>query len=508
MNEIFKHFHDLLMSLPHVHERQRRQWDVVSFVAATAALTLATYNTVQILKLEMAIEAQQAKTNLLSDISKLHEQHLHKLDGMIDDIGKELQVVKVQQTFLVKIERIIAQINSDEHKLRAVIATFERIIITAFKQRLAPGALSTDVLNQIIYHINEIATNNHFDKFVHEPADLYKLEVSFIHRPEDYTIILVLHVPFVEAEHLLPLYESVSLPIHFNFSANISVVPDIGRADLITIGDTGTFQTLSSSDLAGCRRLGQTFFCEGCMVLKTNLVNDCLGSLFMASSTPIKANCKFQIFDTREKIFSLGNNTWLVYSVGTIATNQVCPKAKTTSPVTISSGQTLSVQPGCHIQTMDHIITAEESDDFKIYSTWLDWTMTLAQLFNHEDTEQLLQLVNQIRSTISGTFDASELLQRLDSLNKPFQADHWLFSLPAAMIGVVCLIALASFVIYSKCCSKSSPPTTELPAPSAHLTPTVTPLLTLQPPAMTYQTNPIQYNKAAVAPKSITIIKS
>jgi hypothetical protein len=146
-NEIFKLFHDLLASVPHVHECQHWQWDVASFVAATAALSLATYNTVQISKLKMAIEAQQAKTDLLMDISKLHEQHLHKLDRMIDDIGRELQVVKVQQKFLVKLDSIIAQINSDEHKLRAVIATFERIIITAYKQRLAPGALSTDVLH-------------------------------------------------------------------------------------------------------------------------------------------------------------------------------------------------------------------------------------------------------------------------------------------------------------------------------------------------------------------------
>jgi hypothetical protein len=122
----------------------------------------------------------------------------------------------------------------------------------------------------------------------------------------------------------------------------------------------------SSSDLAGCRRLRQTFFCEGRSILKTNLVHNCLGSLFLGTATLIKANCKFRISDTLEKIFSLGNNTWLVYSVHTIATNQICPKTKITSPVTISSGQTVTVQPGCHIQTMDHIITAEDSDDFEI----------------------------------------------------------------------------------------------------------------------------------------------
>jgi hypothetical protein len=351
-------------------------------------------------------------------------------------------------------------------------------------------------------------TKNHFHKFVHEPADLYKREVSFIHRPEDQTIILILHVPFVEAEQLLPLYEFISLPIHFNFSANISVVPDVGRANLIAIGDTETFQTLSSSDLAGCRRLGQTFFCEGRSILKTNLIHDCHGSLFLGTAMLIKANCKFRISDTLEKIFSLGNNTWLVYSVRTIATNQICPKTKITSPVTILSGQAVTVQPGCHIQTMDHIITAEDSDDFEIRTTWLDWTMTLAQLFDHEDTEQLLQLVNQIRSTVSGTFDASELLQRLDSLNEPFQSCHWLFSSLAAMIGTVGLIALISLGVYSKCCSKSPPTNTVSTFPSAPLQTVTAPQTAPQPNHNTFQPVYTQYDKVAPAPKSITIINS
>ncbi len=170
--EIFKLFHDILASLPHVHAQHRHQWDIASFVAASAALSLPMYNIIQISKLETAIEAQQAKTDLLMDISKLHEQHLHKLDGNIDAIGKELQVVRLQLTFQVRVDRIIAQITSDESKLRAVISTFERIIIMTLNKKLAPGALSTDVLNSIIYHINDIANKNNYNKFVHEPANL------------------------------------------------------------------------------------------------------------------------------------------------------------------------------------------------------------------------------------------------------------------------------------------------------------------------------------------------
>jgi len=521
--EIFKLFNDLLASLPHVHARQRRQWDVASFVAATAALSLATYNTIQISKLETAIEVQQAKTDLLTDITKLHEEHLHQLQGQMSNIGNEIQVVKLVQTWQIRVERIIAQISSDDAKLRAVIATFERIIITAFNKKLAPGALSVDVLNQIISHINDIAGRNNYHKFVHEPADLYNLDVSFIHRPEEQTIILILHVPFVEADHLLTLYEFVSLPIHFNFSANISVVPEVGTADLIAIGDTNSFQTLSSSDLAACKRLGPTFFCEGRMVLKTNIVHDCMGSLFLATSTLIKANCKFRISDTREKIFSLGNNTWLVYSIGTIATNQVCPKSKSNTPITIRSGQAITVQSGCHIATMDHLITADETDDVEVHSTWLDWTMTLSQLFDHEDAEQITKVATEIRDTYTGEFDASELIKRLDNIQVPFQSKHWIFSSPLIMIFTLALGVLLTYCIWKKFCTKSST-TAELPFPTAP--PAVAPAAPVAQPQLVQQiVQPAIYpnvpDPASISgphptaihfkkspPKSITIINS
>jgi hypothetical protein len=55
IRQVFKLFKDLLASLPHVPECQQRQWDIATFVAATSALTLSTYNTVQISKLETAI---------------------------------------------------------------------------------------------------------------------------------------------------------------------------------------------------------------------------------------------------------------------------------------------------------------------------------------------------------------------------------------------------------------------------------------------------------------------
>jgi hypothetical protein len=56
INQVFKLFHDRLASLPHMPECQRRLWDIASFVTATLALTLSTYNTFKISKLETAIQ--------------------------------------------------------------------------------------------------------------------------------------------------------------------------------------------------------------------------------------------------------------------------------------------------------------------------------------------------------------------------------------------------------------------------------------------------------------------
>jgi hypothetical protein len=83
---------------------------------------------------------------------------------------------------------------------------------------------------------------------------------------------------------------------------------------------------------------------------------------------------------------------------------------------------------------MDHLISADDSEETDILNAWLDWTMSLPELFNHEDTVQLTAMIKDIRKHITGDFDASHLLKLLDNVQKPFSADHWRFSSPAVML--------------------------------------------------------------------------
>ena len=83
---------------------------------------------------------------------------------------------------------------------------------------------------------------------------------------------------------------------------------------------------------------------------------------------------------------------------------------------------------------MDHLISTDDLEDMEIVNSWLDWTMSLSQLFNHNDNEELTAMIMDLRKHINGNFDASQLLKWLDTVQKPFSADHWQFSLPVAML--------------------------------------------------------------------------
>jgi hypothetical protein len=99
---------------------------------------------------------------------------------------------------------------------------------------------------------------------------------------------------------------------------------------------------------------------------------------------------------------------------------------------------------------MNHLISADDSEEHQILNSWLDWTMTCSQLLNHDDNEHLTAMIMDLRKTIHGDFDASQLLRRLKTVQKPFSADHWQFTSPAVMLGTAIILAVVSFLIWKK----------------------------------------------------------
>ncbi len=108
--------------------------------------------------------------------------------------------------------------------------------------------------------------------------------------------------------------------------------------------------------------------------METSLKKTCLGSLYLANAEAIQNMCKFKVAEASQQISELAENTWAVYSTGTINMNQVCQAKNMIQTCQINPGYTVTVEPICYIQTMDHVISADESETIEIQKKTMDWT--------------------------------------------------------------------------------------------------------------------------------------
>jgi hypothetical protein len=205
------------------------------------------------------------------------------------------------------------------------------------------------------------------------------------------------------------------------------------------------------------------------------LTKTCLRALYLADAKNIQDRCKFSIGGAQEKIFRLDSNTYVVYSLGKINTNHVCPKAKSVSAIQISSGQTVQINPSCYVRTMDHIITADDSKEIEIHSKCLDWTWTLGQLFQQPENEKVAAAIDRLCTKISGKFDAEILINELETMTKEAKANpvsHWTFTTLGAMKGGSVISLLLLFCCW-RMCRNSGNNATLYPATSAPPAPTL-----------------------------------
>jgi len=465
-----KDFIDILDALPQneVITRDKRFLDLIALGVSAAALTLSTFNSAKISNLETQIASSNKRIDHLVDITSLHEKHFKAVDQKLDDVADKVALMlKVNKVHFAKMTDFM------EQKFGTAVAISERLIHTAYNNKLAPGALHHEALLEIVKYVNEIAENSELLSFIHQPSDLFLVETSYVYKPDEKLFVLVMHVPLVAPQNLMQLHEFIPLPVHFNFSGNVSVTPEVGNDNMIAVGHSQSYQIISSSDLQTCNKMGDTYFCKGRNVLLTDLTKTCLGALYLANAKDIQDRCKFSIGGAQEKIFRLDSNTYVVYSLGKINTNHVCPKAKSISAIQISSGQTVRVNPSCYVRTMDHIITADDSEELEIHSKWLDWTWTLGQLFQQPENEKVTKAIDRLRERISGRFDADILINELETMTKEAKEEpltHWIFTTPGAMLGGAVLSLLLLFCCWRACRSSGN---NQYPVPSAPPAPTV-----------------------------------
>ncbi len=362
-------FRDIIKALPQKSEISMpgRPKRFIAIGISITAMAMSTFNTIRITQLDAKIHTLKEKTDLILYVVHLHEWHLHHLEAKLEQTNKILaDLLESNIWFSSKVTNIIKK------KFQSVVHHHENVVKSAQQHRLAPGALPHDILDGIISHMVQVATKKNLVPFVKFASDLFQIEVSHLYMPATNKFTLILHVPMVSNANLLNLYEFWPLPIHFNFAANILIMPGVGLTNLLAIGHSQSFQTISSSNLHACLHLGDTFFCKGRKVMETSLKRSCLGAFYMANYHSIQNNCWFKIAEACKKIFELLENTLAVYLVGTISTNKVCPTSNNVTEMQIQSGDIIKIKPGCYVHTRDHVISADESETIKVKNKAMD----------------------------------------------------------------------------------------------------------------------------------------
>ena len=248
-------FIDILDALPQneVITRDKRFLDLIALGMSTAALTLSTFNSAKISKLETQIASSNKRIDHLVDITSLHEKHFKAVDQKLDDVADKVALMlKVNKVHFAKMTDFM------EQKFGTAVAISERLIHTAYNNKLSPGALHHEALLEIVKYVNEIAANSELMSFIHQPSDLFLVETSYVYKPDEKIFVLVMHVPLVAPQNLMQLYEFIPLPVHFNFSGNVSVTPEVGNDNMIAVGHSQSYQIISSSDLQTCNKMGET----------------------------------------------------------------------------------------------------------------------------------------------------------------------------------------------------------------------------------------------------------
>jgi hypothetical protein len=290
---------DLVTALPeNPVSPSRHQKRFIDIILGLAGLAFSTYNGVQIQRLDARMANDAQGTTLLKDITHLHENHLKLLDDKVKLHNELFLMMKYDHPSLHHSIYKAANLAA-EQQVDAVRAA----ISGALQHRLAPGVYNEEALESVLAYTKQVCSEHKFHNLIHHTSDLYQLETSFLYNPENMTFSTILHIPLVQLENLLDMYQYIPLPLNTHFSSEHSLVPSIDHRNIIAVGNGNIYKELAPVDLVSCMKMGAYHFCHGSTILQTDTSSSCLSSIYMADMEVAKETASLPLHP-REKLYT------------------------------------------------------------------------------------------------------------------------------------------------------------------------------------------------------------
>ena len=438
---------DLLSALPENpvtpnHLKKR----FLSVILGLSGVAFSIYNGVQIQHLDARMANSEEGITLLKDITQLHEDHLKLLDDKIrlqDELLWEMKNNNPTLHYSIYKAANLAV----EQQVDAVRAA----ISGALQHRLAPGVYNEEALESVLAYTQQVCLENNFHNLIHHTSDLYQLETSFLYNRENMTFSTILHIPLVQKENLLEMYQYIPLPLNTHFSAEHTLIPSIDHRNIIAVGEGNVHKELAPTDLVSCLKIGVYHFCHGNTILQTDPSSSCLSSIYAADMNGTRENCQFGIASKREAVFPLEDNQFKIYTAQTLVVQEDCKVSKRSFQVT--NGATLRIGQGCKARTQDHLLLGqlEESLQMESADTAKAWAWNLTHLFPGVSHNHFEEALKNLKAKGFLNVDATDLLHQLDIVasTPAWQFFSWAYLLP---VGVLSLLVLCiGWALLKKC---------------------------------------------------------
>ena len=469
----------------YIHNREKRFIQALTLVTDIVGTFLGAFNAYEIQQLKAKFSDLSQGHNMLVRVTQQHDKDIHQLKKSLKSIIDVIHLMSEYNPGLLQLQ-ITEQLDIFEDRVTIITNTIQQL----HHRRLAVDLLTPEQMEIMHEAVNKIAADEHFHNQAEKLSDYYQIEVTYSRTDDD--IVVMVHVPCIKTRKLLTIYRYLPFPIPIPFTpkshdltisqslkfqelqlskANYEDIfdqkdldhPQIPEAlfitdttDMIAIDDDRNFQVLTQTDLANCVQRNHVYLCDKQHVVKHDLTDTCLGSLYLRTEEGVRKHCKFERKPIQEMVYQLTDTEHLVYSP-TLQTAIIICKNQSSETVHIDMTTKITVPENCYVKLLKHTITSTATNKISApplsYAwAWDPFTLPSTTLDNPQHLDHMIQeLRERIYNIQSNATDPTIFEQMI--VESTFSVNYtsvmiWLSLAMASLIYLVLFII--AFIMYIK----------------------------------------------------------
>ena len=185
----------------------------------------------------------------------------------------------------------------------------------------------------------------------------------------------------------------------------------------------------------------------------TQMNRTCLGSLISHDYSGIEKHCEFETEATREQVFEISSNRWLVHSEEECRTQMICKTG--TSPVRIHQRTEVSIPSGCKLSLQDYMFYAKQEEYLDVDPHLVNLDFKELPVFKM-DLALLDEALGLLRNDSIHRFKTSKLLAPVEKMVQTtldYNPINW------AVPTLLCILfaAIGFCIYYFRLCARFCP---------------------------------------------------